>query len=420
MNKIVTVVWIVCVWVSAYGQTGDEKPLQERYPFLNLEENCMHFPGAFDRWEHFFTKVEGARRQEGEQVHILHIGGSHVQGGTFARSIREGLAAGFLEEKARSGSGFLFPYAMAGTNTPVELIVFPIGEWRGYRAVKQPEEGPFGLSATLARTHTPYAGFQYYVMNRDLAPFSFRRVRLFCDIGTAQAHPVPLGWHCPDSIRVDTMGGFVEWLYAEDQEVLEVMLIPTEDISSPTFSLHGVELWHPEHAMIYHTVGANGASLNTYLKCSLLPAHAATIAPDLVIFGIGVNDANGPNGRFDPVGFEKRYEELMGFFRTANPEVAFVFITNNDTWYKKKNVNRNAIAVQEVMYRLAEKHGAAVWDQFEVMGGLNSIVAWQRAGLAKSDRVHFTRAGYALMGELFAAALTEAWLDWRHLKTAME
>jgi len=37
---------------------------------------------------------------------------------------------------------------------------------------------------------------------------------------------------------------------------------------------------------------------------------------------------------------------------------------------------------------------------FEVMGGLNSIVVWQRYRLAKKDRIHFTRPGYILMGDL--------------------
>jgi lysophospholipase L1-like esterase len=417
---MVAIVWFGWLGVSAIGQSLDEKPLGERYPFLNLEENCLHFPGTQDAWENLFSKVARVRQQSGEQLHVLHIGGSHVQGGTFARRIREGLAVGLLGEEILHGPGFCFPYALAGTNSPSDLIAHAVGDWQGHRAVKQPEEGPFGLCATQARTSTPYAGFQFYVIDRALLPYPYRRVRLFYELDADGVTPVPMGWYCPDSIRVDTAGGYVEWLYAEDQDILDVMLLPSEDSSGHTFTFHGVEFWHPERSLIYHTVGANGASLNTYLKCTVLPAHATAIAPDLVVFGIGVNDANGPNGRFDPVGFEKRYEELMGHFRAANPEVAFVFITNNDTWYKKRNVNRNALTVQKVMYRLAENHGAAVWDQFEVMGGLNSIVAWQRAGLAKSDRVHFTRAGYILMGELFAGAMTEAWQAWWDRKTPTE
>jgi hypothetical protein len=46
-----------------------------------------------------------------------------------------------------------------------------------------------------------------------------------------------------------------------------------------------------------------------------------------------------------------------------------------------------------------------------VMGGLNSIVSWQRAGLAKSDRIHFTSSGYTLVGQLLSEAFHCAYMD---------
>jgi hypothetical protein len=48
------------------------------------------------------------------------------------------------------------------------------------------------------------------------------------------------------------------------------------------------------------------------------------------------------------------------------------------------------------------------------MGGLNSIVLWQKAGLARSDKVHFTREGYLIVADLFFDALMSDFED--HLK----
>ena len=63
---------------------------------------------------------------------------------------------------------------------------------------------------------------------------------------------------------------------------------------------------------------------------------------------------------------------------------------------------------------LAKKHDAAVWDQFDVMGGLYSMRDWEKAGLAKKDKVHFTNEGYQLLGDLLYNALIK---DYRnHLK----
>jgi hypothetical protein len=39
------------------------------------------------------------------------------------------------------------------------------------------------------------------------------------------------------------------------------------------------------------------------------------------------------------------------------------------------------------------------------MGGLSSMQRWERAGLAKVDKVHFTNRGYSLIGDLFYNAL---------------
>ncbi|GAB1450118.1 hypothetical protein MASR2M47_01740 [Draconibacterium sp.] len=42
---------------------------------------------------------------------------------------------------------------------------------------------------------------------------------------------------------------------------------------------------------------------------------------------------------------------------------------------------------------------------YEVMGGLNSVVLWEKNGLAQRDKIHFTREGYLLLGDLFFNAL---------------
>jgi len=42
------------------------------------------------------------------------------------------------------------------------------------------------------------------------------------------------------------------------------------------------------------------------------------------------------------------------------------------------------------------------------MGGAKSMAKWYTAKLAQKDRVHFTKAGYQLMGELFFNAFLDA------------
>ena len=102
--------------------------------------------------------------------------------------------------------------------------------------------------------------------------------------------------------------------------------------------------------------------------------------------------------------------------RAANPDCAFVFITNNDSYRKtgrrRYSVNTNGELAREVFYRLAREVDGAVWDQFEVMGGLRSMDKWRINKLAQTDRVHFTAAGYRQVGNLFADALLKALGDY--------
>ena len=129
--------------------------------------------------------------------------------------------------------------------------------------------------------------------------------------------------------------------------------------------------------------------------------------PDMVIFGIGINDAHTSD--FDTVTFKNNYLQLCDSIRSVNPDCAFIFITNNDcyrrTGRRRYEVNRNGPLVRDVCYRLAALTGGAVWDQFDIMGGLKSMEKWQAAGLAQRDKIHFTRAGYLLLGDMLYEAL---------------
>ena len=130
----------------------------------------------------------------------------------------------------------------------------------------------------------------------------------------------------------------------------------------------------------------------------------------MVIFGIGINDAAAPD--FDTAAFRANYASLIDSIRSVNSDCAFVFITNNDSFRRVKRryeVNRNGLLAREVFYRLADDYDGAVWDQFEIMGGLKSMDTWYKEGLAQKDRVHFTNAGYKLIGDLFSNALFDAY-----------
>ena len=66
------------------------------------------------------------------------------------------------------------------------------------------------------------------------------------------------------------------------------------------------------------------------------------------------------------------------------------------------------------MIQLSNKYNGGMWDMFNVMGGLGSVKTWQKNGFAKNDKVHLTKEGYILMGDLMFSALIKEYDN--HLK----
>ena len=155
--------------------------------------------------------------------------------------------------------------------------------------------------------------------------------------------------------------------------------------------------------MVYTSIGVNGAKTSSYLRNELFVQQLEEIKPDLIIFCIGINDAYYSN--FCPSCYKKNYEELIKWAKTVNPKMNFLFVTNNDSYYKRKFANKRVFEARKVMIALAKKYNSGLWDLFEVMGGLNSIKIWEENGYAKEDKIHFTDQGYQLIGNLMFQAL---------------
>jgi len=61
------------------------------------------------------------------------------------------------------------------------------------------------------------------------------------------------------------------------------------------------------------------------------------------------------------------------------------------------------------MFELMEKHKAAVYDLYAVMGGYKSIYKWQKAGLAAKDKVHFNGRGYSILANMMFDAINRSY-----------
>ncbi|MCQ2106717.1 MAG: GDSL-type esterase/lipase family protein [Fibrobacter sp.] len=183
----------------------------------------------------------------------------------------------------------------------------------------------------------------------------------------------------------------------------------------PRFTLTGILSENDQPGITYTGVGINGARVHDYFE-EISPNFEKEMEfykPDLVIFAIGINDANVVN--FNDKQFVDDYSKLIARIKKVSPNAAIIFETNNDMYRKVKRrryvQHPNGEVARKAFFNLAEKHKAGVWDKFNLMGGLGSMAKWEKADLAKGDKVHFKLAGYHLLGDLFYKALINAYAD---------
>ena len=183
----------------------------------------------------------------------------------------------------------------------------------------------------------------------------------------------------------------------------------------PRFTLTGILTETDAPGITYTGVGINGAKVHDYFEevCPLFERQLAYYKPDLVIFAIGINDANVQH--FNDKQFRDDYDRLIARIKKVNPNVAIIFETNNDMYRKVKKKryvqHPNGDVARKAFFALAEKHNAGVWDKFSIMGGLGSMAKWEKADLAKADKVHFKLSGYNLLGDLFYKAIINSYQE---------
>lgn len=371
----------------------------EEETYIHLDEDTLYWGRDSMTLVHFYERLDQLLKTKQGNLNILHIGGSHVQAGTMTHRIRKHLLDEFGEPPA--SRGLIFPYsAAANCNNPHDYRISKDQQFNLIRNVYQNHTFPLGGSG-IAVWNADVLNSITVKMNAEGYDFVADTVIL---LGSAHGWPIdPILkedtiYHFPDSIDLDNG----RYFFYFDKKIKDFTLyFPCS--KGDTFVVNGILLKNERPGITLSSIGVNGAQTGSYLRCQNFARDMKLLQPDLVIFGIGVNDAYGSS--FDSVTFKNNYLKLVRQIREANPDCAFIFFSNNDTWKRgRKNhyyVNPTGPDVADVMYRLADLTGGAVWDQFHIMGGLKSMETWRKKGLAQKDRVHFTASGYNLIGDLF-------------------
>ena len=468
MNRFLfTLLLPLTILLNSFAQTYPLMQQLPHYNCVNYDANKLILKGDSNKLHYFFAKLDSLALLGDQKINIVHIGGSHIQAGVFPNRMRmnfSNLMPGFGSER-----GAIFPYSAAHTNNPKNFKVHYSGEWKRCQNSRPPVTETLGMMGYTISTNDLNSSISFNLNPTEFdSNWKFNKLRLFATIGDSTLMPIliidndtiPAVYE--DSTFVFYLNTFadkgtialgktsdLERLYDKytqqsivnsqqsidnNQELitdskqttdsLEIGLEsdnnqnPTEEYCTTNtnwkFSIMGLLPENNFNGITYHSMGVNGASLQSWLRCEKFEEQMAFIKPDLAIMAVGVNDANVTSGKFSKETFKARYNQLLSKIYATNPNCAVIFITNNDcvvrVGRRSYGLNKNTALVQQAMHELAEQHNGAVWDLYEIMGGFGSISVWNEVGLANKDRVHFLVPGYNLLGDMLYNAIIYEWL----------
>ncbi|MBR5069415.1 MAG: hypothetical protein IKX25_08420 [Bacteroidales bacterium] len=433
-TRSTTILLTIILWFSTslanpvrtYASTPSEA-----YPSVVVRRHThLVFPGKNDGLRRFYDKLHALRSDSlptpPDEVNILHIGGSHVQGGELSNTIR-------MRFEPTGDRGLCFPFRAIKTNSPAYYRFDYTGLWKGSRNVSKQPDAELGLAGAAAITSDKEATLTLRL--RDEGRWDFTQLIVLGQASDPSVIPFLTTqrgdtlWADPILSKVaDIEGIWVYQLLSPDSvatlnfkglrrtvnpNIQRQDYLPLED--SHFFILRGMIPTSWRHGITYTEAGVNGASLESWARCNYhFDQELSLLPPDLVIFGIGINDAYVPVNEFNPEVFKERYRQLIQRIRAVNPDCCFIWLTNNDSAMRHGRgrrryytPNQNGPRVQTAMKQLAEEYNGGVIDVFALMGGLGSVEKWIAQDLMKRDHIHFTKEGYQLIGNIISDAIAE-------------
>jgi lysophospholipase L1-like esterase len=382
---------------------AQEQPVQ--YPFIKQDMNHLFYAKDSTAFLKFFKKLDKMREGKNNRINIVHIGGSHVQGGTWSNTF---LADFQSEYKTAGGGYFTFPYKIAKTNSQPYATSFSNGKWKRCRAIGKEFCLPLGMSALSITTNDSTNYFGVALTQKAVCRY-VNVVKLYHNFNSSFEFAA-IAKDNPKAERKDFKDrGYTQFTFSMPVDSVNFELL-RKDTLRKDFIIYGFSLENDMAPGFYLAgLGANGASSTSFLRCANLVSQLETLNADLVILSLGVNDTQSKG--FEKDDYIEHYDSLITFIKKANPNVAIILTTTTDNYIKRKTANKRTITAHDAMFELMEKHHVAVWDLFTLMGGYKSMPKWVKAGLAAKDRVHFSGKGYVLLGNLMYEAVNKSYMN---------
>jgi LysM repeat protein len=144
--------------------------------FVNSLDSNFHFLQNDSALLPFFQKLKDLEDGKISRVNILQIGDSHTQAGWTAQELR----VGFQTRFGNAGRGLIFPYQVAGSNSPSDIYSKSNVKWQSYRNIHTQEDWEVGLAGFVIASKESEAFLKLAVNDKNnMGGYGFDRITLF-------------------------------------------------------------------------------------------------------------------------------------------------------------------------------------------------------------------------------------------------
>ena len=382
-----------------------EKSYDTLFPFVRYEKNSFVFytPDAPNH-KIFYHKFNQVVKQKNGKLNLYHLGGSHLQADIYTHDIRTFLQThwqGLTGERA-----WIFPFNLAHSNNPGNYRFESDNEWTGYRSAKQKQASTpydYGLLGYVITTKDSVVNLHYYYRKTQIKP-PIQHLKILHNRGD---FPYDINFGDKEKFVIKTVQnprlGSTDVYFSTPVYEFNLQFVK-KTANDTELELYGFLFTNNESGFSYSAIGVNGAGLYTYLDNRRFKEQLEMYPPDFFVFSVGTNDGNVPYDKFHPDEYKQNLIKMIDLVLSVNPECAIVLTVPNDSYFRRRYLNRNIARERKIIIEVAKKYKLPVWDLYGIMGELGSSKTWLKNNLMRPDLIHFTFEGYHFKGKLFIDA----------------
>ena len=381
----------------------NDHALAQRYPFVSAVFNRIFNNTGLDS---FYQKLYKLKKDSNSVVSIVHIGDSHIQADFLSGVVRKEMQDFF----GNAGRGLVFPYQVALSNAPQDIISSSSIRWQFNRVAHPEIQINSGISGYAITTTAEAANIRVSLRTSFSEGLqTFNKMKFFLDTSAStswifQADNLDI----PYTLSREEKDSSV-YREVELKQPITGFTLTSLPTSEPK-AFYGVSLENSAPGILYHTIGVNGARYDQYNIAPLFWKQLPALKADLYIISLGTNEAQ--RASFFESMFVKDLEGFLEKLRQTSPGASVLITTAPDSYRQRRASNKVLQSLNKSLSAYCNKKFIPLWDLYRITNGYGSAYNWSRRGLMSRDKVHFTAEGYRLQGSLLFNALAKGYNDY--------